>query len=182
MERNNIFLFLLTPLLLAPTPFLDVDFTFSSRYPSILRSKRVNLPIESSFLSKTRFLVRRYLILLSGAAYIIGLAFLVRAQWFAIPAESFLTCTSTYWPKDDGCGLNGEFCAPFMSNISSGDPSFNFRCPSQCSSVILLNTRAVGAEEVDFVPLIVGGGNSGNASFPGSYRGDSFICAAAVHA
>jgi len=114
--------------------------------------------------------------LLFSAAYIIGLAFLVRAQWFTIPAESFVGCTSTYWGKDDVCGLDGGLCGPFDNG------TFDFRCPAQCSSVILLNPRAVGSEMVDFVPLVVGGGNSGNASFSGSYRGDSFLCAAAIHA
>ncbi|KIJ23588.1 hypothetical protein M422DRAFT_39544, partial [Sphaerobolus stellatus SS14] len=158
-----------------PIPFLDLDF-IPPKFLHGLRSRRVTLPIESWFLKKTRLLARSWLMLLFGAAYIIALAFLVRAQWFTIPAESFVGCTSTYWGKDDACGLNGEACAPFDNS------TFDFRCPAQCSSVILLNPRTVGAEQVDFIPLVVGGGNSGNASFPGSYRGDSFLCAAAVHA
>lgn len=138
--------------------------------------EHISIPIETWFIRRTQLLARAWLMLLFGAGYIIALSFLARAQWFTIPADSFVTCTSTYWSQDDGCGLDGVNCAPF-TNVT-----FDFRCPAQCTSVILLNPRAVGAELVDFVPLVVGGGSSGNVSFPGSYRGDSFICAAAVHA
>ena len=55
--------------------------------------------------------------------------------------------------------------------------TFDFRCPAQCASVVLQNPRTVGVEQVDFVPLIVGGGDS-----DGTYRGDSFVCAAALQA
>ncbi|OBZ78556.1 hypothetical protein A0H81_00973 [Grifola frondosa] len=55
--------------------------------------------------------------------------------------------------------------------------SFDFRCPAQCSSVVLQNPRTVGDEQVDFVPLIVGGGDVNS-----TYRGDSFVCAAALQA
>jgi hypothetical protein len=41
----------------------------------------------------------------------------------------------------------------------------------------LANIRAVGAEEVAYVPLIVGGGDVNK-----TYRGDTWICPAAVHA
>lgn len=139
--------------------------------------ERVSVPIETWFIRRTQVLARAWpLLLLFGAGYIIALAFVARAQWFTIPASSFVGCTSTYWSENDGCGLNGENCTPFSNT------TFEFRCPAQCTPVILQNPRAVGAQLVDFVPLVVGGGNSGNASFPGSYRGDSFICAAAVHA
>ncbi|KAF8525172.1 hypothetical protein BU17DRAFT_42292 [Hysterangium stoloniferum] len=138
--------------------------------------ERVYVPIESWFLAKTSFLTRTWMMLLFGAGYIVALSFLARAQWFTIPADSFVGCTSTYWLQNDACGLNGDLCTPFSNS------TFEFRCPAQCTSVILQNPRAVGAALVDFVPLVVGGGNSGNASFPGSYRGDSFICAAAAHA
>lgn len=74
-----------------------------------------------------------------------------------------------YWTEDAGCGLGGAECAPFDNT------TFDFRCPAQCSSVILQNPRTVGNEEVDFVPLIVGGGDANR-----TYRGDTFICAAAV--
>jgi hypothetical protein len=51
----------------------------------------------------------------------------------------------------------------------------SFRCPAQCNTVILANPRAIGDEKMAFVPLIVGGGDPNR-----TYRGDTFICAAAI--
>lgn len=45
----------------------------------------------------------------------------------------------------------------------------------------MLNVRAVGDQEVIYEPLVVGGPTpSGSSEF--TYRGDSFICSAAIHA
>ncbi|KAI0068316.1 hypothetical protein BV25DRAFT_1818708 [Artomyces pyxidatus] len=127
--------------------------------------------VESQFIRLTRPLTAPWLLLLLGAAYIVGLAFFSRTQSFLVPAESFITCTSTYWAANDGCGLDGQQCGPFENS------TFDFRCPAQCASVDLQNPRTVGNEQVDFRPLIVGGGDD---NF--TYRGDSFICAAALQA
>jgi hypothetical protein len=119
----------------------------------------------------TRPFTSPWLLLLLGAAYIISFAFLSRAQSFLTPASSWVDCTSVYWSPNNGCGLDGQACAPFENS------TFDFRCPAQCNSVVLQNPRTVGNEQVDFVPLIVGGGD-GNKT----YRGDSFVCAAATQA
>jgi hypothetical protein len=128
--------------------------------------------IESVWIRPTRPLTNSWLLLILGAAYIISFAFFSRAQSFLTPPETFfIGCTSTNWFPGAGCGLNGAACAPF------NDTSFNIRCPAQCSTVILQNPRVVGNETTAFVPLIVGGGDPEE-----TYRGDSFICAAAVQA
>ncbi|KAF8530980.1 hypothetical protein JB92DRAFT_2693333 [Gautieria morchelliformis] len=158
-----------------PRPFLNRSFPVPL-HRTLGWPERLSVAIEPWFIRRTRLLTRTWLMMLFGVGYIISLAFITRAQWFSIPAASFVTCTSTYWSQNAGCGLDGTGCAPFTNS------TFDFRCPAQCKPVILQNPRAVGAELVDFVPLVVGGGSSGNASFPGSYRGDSFVCAAAVHA
>ncbi|KAK7064353.1 LCCL domain-containing protein [Favolaschia claudopus] len=145
-----------------PKPFLDVDLK--------LRKFRVVMPIESTWLRVTRFFPNYWVYAILSAAYIIAFAFFARAQWFQTPADSFIGCTSTYWLAENGCGLDGQNCAPF-------DGSLDFRCPAQCSTTILANPRAVGAQKPAFVPLIVGGGDSNR-----TYRGDSFICAAAIQA
>src|SRR5690606_15444012 len=75
-------------------------------------------------------------------------------------------CVETLWPRNR-CGVDGERCLPF-SNVS-----LPFRCPADCRSVQVLNPRPVGPEEVNYRPLVVGGS---------PYRGDSFICGAAIHA
>lgn len=127
--------------------------------------------MEPALIRATRRLNSPWLFVALTIGYIIGLAFFSRAQSFLTPPDSFIDCTSTYWVANAGCGLNGEDCGPFANS------TFEFRCPAQCSSVILQNPRTVGNEQVDFVPLIVGGGDSN-----GTYRGDTFICAAAVQA
>ncbi|EGO05176.1 hypothetical protein SERLA73DRAFT_43532 [Serpula lacrymans var. lacrymans S7.3] len=146
-----------------PTPILGRDYVF--------RGRRIRISLEPALIRMTRPLTSPWLFVVLVVAYIIGFAFLTRAQWFLTPASSFVGCTSVYWVENAGCGLDGQSCAPFTNT------SFDFRCPAQCSSVVLQNPRAVGNLEVDFVPLLVGGGDANQ-----TYRGDSFICAAAVQA
>ncbi|KAJ7654964.1 hypothetical protein DFH06DRAFT_485784 [Mycena polygramma] len=144
-----------------PKPLLDIDFN--------VRGHRIVAPIESTWLRLTRFVPNHWVLLILGAAYIVSFAFFARAQFFQTPADAFISCTSTYWLAENGCGLDGQSCAPF------DDSSLDFRCPAQCDGVILANPRAVGDEKTAFVPLIVGGGDANR-----TYRGDSFICAAAI--
>ncbi|CAE7149259.1 unnamed protein product [Rhizoctonia solani] len=132
---------------------------------------QINLGFESWWLKHSHPFRKRWILTLFCAAYIIGLAFISRANSFLTPAESFIDCTSTYWLKDDGCGLDGQSCSPFTG------PDFQFRCPGDCLSVTLANPRAVGAEELVYTSLVVGGGDSNR-----TYRGDSWICPAAIQA
>ncbi|KAJ4337475.1 hypothetical protein N0V87_004621 [Didymella glomerata] len=78
-----------------------------------------------------------------------------------------LDCTDSLWRRKNGCGINGVNCHPFK------DSSFAFRCPSKCADVQLLNPHAVGAYDANYRPLVVGSE---------TYRGDSFVCASAIHA
>ncbi|PWY97391.1 hypothetical protein BCV70DRAFT_167087, partial [Testicularia cyperi] len=87
----------------------------------------------------------------------------------------FLSCTATYWLRNAGCGLDGQDCAPFYTDADQAGQAF--RCPARCDDVTLLNPRSIGAELVNYVPLVVGGGDPDQ-----TYRSDSFICAAAMHA
>ncbi|KZW02660.1 hypothetical protein EXIGLDRAFT_816420 [Exidia glandulosa HHB12029] len=128
-------------------------------------------PIESNWKRWTRRLTSRYILVAFVIAYIIGLSFLVRTNSFLTPPESVISCGAVYWTNEDNCGVNGTLCEPFT------DTSFDFRCPANCKSLVLANARPVGTEEVAFVPLVVGGGDD-----KGTYRGDSFICSAAIHA
>ncbi|KAH9897995.1 hypothetical protein C8Q73DRAFT_641404 [Cubamyces lactineus] len=146
-----------------PTPFLSLTFYAGGKTRSIA--------LEPAWIRLTRWFTNPWLFVVLAVGYIIGFAFFARAQSFLTPADSFIGCTATYWAANDGCGLDGDDCGPF------GNASFDFRCPAQCSQVVLQNPRTVGDEQVDFVPLIVGGGDE-----QGTYRGDTFICAAAVQA
>ncbi|KAG6911542.1 hypothetical protein DXG01_011844 [Tephrocybe rancida] len=143
-----------------PVPLLDIDWC--------TRGIHITLSLESTVLKLTRLLTSPWLFLVLGAAYIIGFAFFSRAESFLTPASSFIACNSAYWASNNGCGLDGELCGPF-TNVT-----LDFRCPAQCDSLILQNPRTVGGDQVAFVPLIVGGGDERH-----TYRGDSFICAAA---
>ncbi|TFK77237.1 hypothetical protein BDN72DRAFT_830403 [Pluteus cervinus] len=146
-----------------PHPLLDIDLR--------IRDTRIVLPLESKLLRLTRSFTARWVFSAFCVVYIIGFAFFSRAQSFLTPAQSFIGCTAAYWAANDGCGLDGNLCMPFTNS------SFEFRCPAQCDTVILQNPRAVGNEEIAFVPLIVGGGDPNM-----TYRGDTFICAAALQA
>ncbi|KAF8973871.1 hypothetical protein BDZ97DRAFT_1777329, partial [Flammula alnicola] len=146
-----------------PSPLLDIDRHIAGRH--------VVAPIESTLIKATRVLTSPWLLVLLIAAYIIGFAFFSRAQSFLTPEESFIGCTSTYWLANNGCGQDGAACGPFDNS------TFDFRCPAQCENVILQNPRTVGDEQIAFKPLIVGGGDANR-----TYRGDSFICSAAIQA
>ncbi|KAK7726454.1 hypothetical protein SLS63_007614 [Diaporthe eres] len=90
-------------------------------------------------------------------------------------------CGGSFWSQNNGCGLDGIDCQPFANS------SFAFRCPASCSSQQVLNPRFVGAQEVIYETLVVGGptsdANAGSDDASGFvYRADSFICSAAIHA
>lgn len=77
-----------------------------------------------------------------------------------------LDCTDSLWKRKNECGIDGMNCHPFSNK------SFAFRCPPKCADVQLLNPHAVGAYDANYRPLVVGSEK---------YRGDSFICASAIH-
>lgn len=74
-------------------------------------------------------------------------------------------CGASYWPAANRCGVDGA--------------GFAFRCPANCFSYLALNPRAVGDHEVVYRPLVGGGPPDADAAV---YRGDSYLCAAAIHA
>jgi hypothetical protein len=78
-------------------------------------------------------------------------------------------------PSPESCGPDGRNCFPFSN------ASFAFVCPAGCSSAQVLNPRAIGPQIINYQSLVVGGAaGSGDDAFV--YRGDSFICSAAIHA
>lgn len=87
-------------------------------------------------------------------------------------------CGTTYWMSGNGCGVDGDNCRPFNSS------GFPFRCAANCETYHLLNPRAVGDQEVIYRSLVVGGPSNDveNPEESAIYRGDSFICGAAIHA
>jgi LCCL domain-containing protein len=79
--------------------------------------------------------------------------------------------------RHNGCGINGDSCRPF------DNATFAFRCPASCIKAKILEPYAVGDEMINYRPLVIGGPMEDNAdSYADSiYRGDSFICATAIH-
>lgn len=73
--------------------------------------------------------------------------------------------------------MNGDLCRPF------DEQSFAFRCPAGCAAAILLEPYWVGDQELNYQPLVVGGKPFRlDGVHSGTYRGDSSICASALHA
>ncbi|KAI6162062.1 hypothetical protein EDD17DRAFT_1579758 [Pisolithus thermaeus] len=128
----------------APIPSLDRSYTF--------KGHTITLAIESTILRWTRPFTSYPLFATFVIVYIVSSVFIIRSQWYLIPASSFVGCTSVFWTENAGCGLNGEL-------------------------FVLQNPRIIGDLEVDFVPLLVGGGDGQR-----TYRADSFLCASAIQA
>ncbi|KAF2021133.1 hypothetical protein BU24DRAFT_15461 [Aaosphaeria arxii CBS 175.79] len=88
-----------------------------------------------------------------------------------------LRCNDRFWGDGNGCGLNGDLCRPF-NNMTQP-----FRCPANCKRVEVVNPHAVGDQEINYQPLVIGGPTDEEESLKNTYyRGDSFICGAAIHA
>ena len=88
-------------------------------------------------------------------------------------------CGATFWNMDNECGLNGNRCRPF------DNATLAFRCPANCKSVQVLEPHGVGAQQINYQPYVIGGPtlSEENSTVPQTvYRGDSFICQAAIHA
>ncbi|KAI9781106.1 MAG: hypothetical protein M1816_002577 [Peltula sp. TS41687] len=103
------------------------------------------------------------------------------SYWYGVsllPASSHGTRLNGNRSRGNGCGLHGNDCRPFDNS------SLAFNCPANCRSVKVLNPYAVGTQEVIYQQLVVGGGVEGglDSAAEKAYRGDSFICAAAIHA
>ncbi|KFX92284.1 hypothetical protein O988_07347 [Pseudogymnoascus sp. VKM F-3808] len=88
-----------------------------------------------------------------------------------------IDCGATFWSSGNSCGLQGTDCRPFEGQ------SLAFRCPASCAGFKVLNPRAVGTQEINYASLVIGGPHDDNIGDPrATYRGDSFLCQAAIHA
>lgn len=125
---------------------------------------------------------KRHRISLLGAFYfswVLTFVLVMRESTFATEIEGWgapgnIGCGNTYWVPGSSCGLNGNDCRPFNGS------GFAFRCPANCASTQVLNIRAVGAQEIIYQPLVIGGPSKEDDT--PYYRSDSFICGAAIHA
>ena len=131
-----------------------------------------------------RFLPKRkhrlWLVFFYLSIWVVTFALVKRRDSVASEIEGWgmpqtIGCGVTYWGRGNACGLDGSECRPFSGS------GFPFRCRANCESYHVLNPRAVGNEEVIYAPMVVGGPGT-NGSDEAVYRGDSFVCAAAIHA
>ena len=87
-----------------------------------------------------------------------------------------LQCENSFFSPKNDCGLQGDDCRPFQNS------TLPFRCNANCGPTMVLNPRAVGAQEINYRPLVIGGpSDTSNSVGSAVYRGDSFICSAAIH-
>ncbi|KAL2256491.1 hypothetical protein VTK26DRAFT_1591 [Humicola hyalothermophila] len=127
-----------------------------------------------------RKLHRALLVVVYLALWILTFALVKRDGQYVSQIEGWGTptaigCGASYWEAGNGCGLDGSNCRPFSGG------GFAFRCPANCASYQLWNPYAVGDQELVYQQLVVGGPPA-EGDGPAIYRGDSFICGAAIHA
>lgn len=152
------------------------DYRITPLYPTV---QHAPLRLLDRFVPQRRH--RLWLIFAYSAVWIVSYALVMRQGLKATEVEGWGTpadigCGNTYWVPGNSCGLDGSDCRPFNGS------GFAFKCPSSCSSYWVLNPRAVGKQEVIYRPLIVGGPPQQDSDANPVYRGDSFICGAAIHA
>jgi hypothetical protein len=84
------------------------------------------------------------------------------------------SCGEAFWPSTEACGKGGENCVPNTSGVFPPE-TMGFSCPANCVRDAPRDgaPHLVGDQEVTRRPVVVGGP---------IYRGDSELCAAAVHA
>lgn len=141
-------------------------------------------------------------LLLTIIGWAFAFTFIVKDLWYdasvvnedgSKSSPSFYDCTTTYWLGNAQCGIDGQNCAPF-----SYPTAVPFRCPANCQTTTLGGTRAIGDQLPSFETLVIGGGLQSNSTSvtttipattalqgstdPFIYRGDSFVCSAAIHA
>lgn len=131
------------------------------------------------FVPKTK--ERVILLLIYYISWMLTFGLVLRQSTFASEVADYgvpvnLGCGNTFWWAGNTCGPDGIRCRPF-----SGE-SFAFRCPADCSSYQALNPRAVGAQEIVYRPMVVGGSPVDSPDNDPLYRGDSVICGSAIHA
>lgn len=156
-------------------PATPESYTITPLYP-----RAQELPLA---LLERRLPRRRHRLALLGvflAAWVVAFALVKRREVYSSEIEGWgdpqtIGCGATYWTRGNNCGLDGDDCRPFNGS------GFPFRCPANCRSYRLLNPRAVGNETVNYRPLVIGGPGS-DGEEEAVYRGDSYICGAAVHA
>lgn len=100
----------------------------------------------------------------------------VSRLWSACLRTQFVMHANSLRRGSAECGLDGSNCRPFH-NVT-----FPFRCPSDCRDTKIYSPETIGDIEYNYRSIVIGGLKAiKNEALP-IYRGDSFICGAAIHA
>ena len=91
-------------------------------------------------------------------------------------ALTFITSTKSCRRSSTDCGMDGDGCRPFHS------ATFAFRCPADCRDARIILPETIGDKEYNYRSIVVGGSTTTENEATPVYRGDSFICGAALHA
>lgn len=134
------------PKSLLPQPSLSCTLSFSGPKSSHTICPDLQLLSIQRRARLTRFVLPFILVWLTG------FVLLVRQQWYPPGAPPIIGCTSALWDDwpPDVCGVNGTDCTEYLE---AGE----YRCLGGCQDVTLGNPRFVGDQEVNKVPLIIGG-------------------------
>jgi hypothetical protein len=128
-----------------PQASLTLSFTLFSKYRVV--------PLDSFFTSLSRRLRLHYALYPFLLLWITANILLIRQQWYLPNTPDIIPCSAALWNDwpVDVCGLNGTGCEPYLQ-------AGTYRCMGTCTTV-LGNPRWVGGEEVNGVPLVIGGGD-----------------------
>ena len=83
-------------------------------------------------------------------------------------------CGERFWYDGNSCGMDGNNCRPFENAQRA------FQCSAGCGDMIISYPYTVGDTEFRYTTQVIGG--PVNDTTNAIYRGDSFICQAAIHA
>lgn len=138
-----------------PVPDSDLPQPAPSLSAAITTGKRsYSSPIDAKMMRFASSYRTRYLLLPFIAAWMAGYVLLFRQQWWPSGAPDIIGCTAAVWSDwpPDSCGINGTGCEQFLYDGQ-------YRCLGGCRDVALGNPRWIGDQEVNGVPLVVGGGD-----------------------
>lgn len=126
-----------------PHPSLSLNFTFGSRSR--------HLPLDAPVVEFSRRARLHYALYPFIALWATLFILLIRQQYYNTGPEP-IACNAAVWDNwpPDVCGLNGTVCEDYLEEGT-------YRCMGGCLDTTLGNPRWVGGEEVNGVPLVIGG-------------------------
>ncbi|KAJ4293595.1 hypothetical protein N0V90_008878 [Kalmusia sp. IMI 367209] len=148
--------------------------------PLLPKVQRAPLQLLDRYVPKRKHKV--ILLIIFYFAWFLSFSLVLHRSAFAADIPGYgspvnIRCTDRLWRSGSGCGLNGDLCRPFANQTMA------FRCPANCKRIQVLNPHAVGDQEINYRPLVIGGPTDEEETLENTYyRSDSFVCGAAIHA